>query len=1054
MTRILSLFVVFMLTGALAFSQSRVVTGRVTTADGVAVPFASISINGLKNAGTVSDDNGAFSLKVKTGDILNISGNGVQSSKITVGEGNTANISLKRSNAELSTVVVTSLGQRTKAASIGYSVASIKTGELNQAKVVNLQNGLTGKVSGLNVQSVNSGVFGDTRITLRAIRSLTGNNQPLLVLDGIPVSLSQINNISPNDIADVSILKSNSAAALYGQDGSNGAIIVTTKKGSRSKPTINIGTTVQFEKLSFLPSLQHEYGPGETEGDGVTAYNGVIVPLGFPVYDAFTNNSFGPRYDGSRVKLVDVLEDGSQQYVDYKDLGNEKFNFFNTGVTVQNDISISGGDDKSRYYLSAQDANIKGTIPKDVNRRTSFRFNAGRDFGKLTTSFNTNYTLQNYSIVDQSRSQFDDIYTSVIKTAGHVPLTSYKDWKNNPFATVDGYYNAFGFNPYMLIDIDRQVGKRTNLIASTDLAYKFNSNFTFNYRLGTTVANTITKTNKGAITFSPYIKANGNKHGGASDNNGSVTDFSSNSTRISSDAFLTYTKTVGKLSIDALLGNSIIQREYKSINIFGDNLIVPGLNNVSNSTGKPELTELNYKIRTVGNYAKLDFGFDKKFYVGFTGRRDQDSRLPLNNNSFFYPSVNGAIIINELIPALKNSTKISLIKVRGTWAKSGNVNLGTSAADFEGAYQLTAGLNLTGQFPLTSTSYSVGDALKDPNIRPEFVVTKEVGLELGFLKNRISFEVTAFTQNNTDQVIDISLPTSTGFGTSKLNAASFVNRGIEFDLKLAPLVNLGKFRLDFKTNLTLSDSKVNSIYQDLKEVTIGNLNTVALGKPAYVLKLTDFKRAPDGRVIVDAVTGTPSADPSPKQFGNTLPKYILGVSPTLSYGGLSITAVIEARGGNFIYNDIGGDLVFNGIGKQTTNFNRQPFVWPNSVIDIGGGKYQDNTNITTKSGNASFWATSLFANNIQSLYYTSANFIKLREVSLSYNFPIELLGQQKTFKAASITFSGRNLLLFVPKSNQYTDPEFGNTTGNATGVNTTGQTPPTRVMGVTVNLTF
>lgn len=1054
MTRILSLFVMFMLFGVLAFAQTRVVTGKVTTTEGVAVPFASISIDGQKNTGTVSDDNGFFSLKSKTNDVLTVSGNGVKSSQITVGEGNIVNASLQRSNAELSTVVVTSLGQRTKAASIGYSVASIKSGELNQAKVVNLQNGLTGKVSGLNVQSVNSGVFGDTRITLRAIRSLTGNNQPLLVVDGIPVSLSQINNISPNDIADVSILKSNSAAALYGQDGSNGAIIVTTKKGSRTKPTINIGTTVQFEKLSFLPSLQREYGPGETEGDGVTVYNGVVVPLGFPVYDAFTNNSFGPRYDGSRVKLGDSLADGRQQYVTYSDLGNEKFKFFNTGVTIQNDISISGGDERSRYYVSAQDANIKGTIPKDVNRRTSFRFNAGRDFGKLTTSFNTNYTLQNYDIVDQSRGGFDDIYTSVIKTAGHVPLTSYKDWRNNPFATLDGYYNAFGFNPYMLIDIDRQVGKRTNLIASTDLTYKFNNNFSFTYRLGTTVANTISKTHKGAITFSAFTKATGNKHGGATDNNASVTDFSSNSTRISSDAFLTYTKTLGKFTIDGLLGNSIIQREYKSINIFGDNLIVPELYNVSNSTGKPELTELNYKIRTVGNYAKLDFGFDKKFYVGFTGRRDQDSRLPLEKNSFFYPSVNGAIIINEIVPALRNSTKLSLFKVRGTWAKSGNVNLGTSVADYEGAYQLTAGLNLTGQFPLTSTSYSVGDALKDPKIRPEFVVTKEVGLELGFLKNKINLEVTAFTQSNTDQVVDISLPTSTGFATSKLNAASFVNRGLEFDLKLTPLLNFGKFRFDFKTNLSLSDSKVNSIYQDLKEVTIGNLNTVAIGKPAYVLKLTDFKRNPDGKVIVDAVSGLPSADPSPKQFGNTLPKYILGLSPTISIGGLSITAVIEARGGNFIYNDIGGDLVFNGIAKQTTNYNRQPFVWPNSVVEVSPGKFQENTNITTKSGNASFWATSFFANNIQSLYYTSANFVKLREVSLSYNFPVELLGQQKTFKAASITFSGRNLLLFVPKSNQYTDPEFGNTTGNATGVNTTGQTPPTRVMGLTVNLTF
>ena len=1040
MTRILSLFVMFMLFGVLAFAQTRVVTGKVTTTDGVAVPFASISIDGQKNTGTVSDENGIFSIKSKTNDVLTVSGNGVKSSQITVGEGNVVNASLQRSNAELSTVVVTALGQRTKAASIGYSVASIKSGELNQAKVVNLQNGLTGKVSGLNVQSVNSGVLGDTRITLRAIRSLTGNNQPLLVLDGIPVSLGQINNISPNDIADVSILKSNSAAALYGQDGSNGAIIVTTKKGSRSKPTINIGTTVQFEKISFLPKLQHEYGPGETDDAN-----------GLATYDFFTNNSYGPKYDGTRVPLGSPLQDGRQQFVQYSDLGNEKLNFFNTGQTIQNDISVSGGDERSRYYLSAQDAKVNGTIPKDVNRRTSFRFNAGRDFGKLTTSFNTNYTLQNYDVVDQNRGGFDNIYNSVIKTAGHVPLTSYKDWKNNPFATADGYYNWFGLNPYMLIDIDRQVGKRTNLIASTDLTYKFNNNFSFTYRLGTTVANTITKTHKGAITYSAYASSQTSKQS----NKGSVSDFSSNSTRITSDAFLTYTKTFNKLSVDGLIGNSIIQREYKSINVFGDNLIIPELYNVSNAGDKPEVTELNYKIRTVGNYGKLDFGFDKKFYLGFTGRIDQDSRLPLEKNSFFYPSASASVIINELIPSLKNSKFVSLLKIRGTWAKSGNVNLGNSTADYEGAYQLKAGLGLTGGFPYTSTSYTVGDGLKDSKIKPEFVVTKEVGFELGLNKNKINLEVSAFTQNNTNQVVDISLSNATGYTGSKVNAATFVNKGLEIDLKLTPIVNLGKFRIDLKTNLSLSDSKVSSIYQDLQELSVqGTANVaVALNKPAYILKLIDLKRDPQGRVIINSISGNPSNNDSRTQFGRTLPKYIAGISPTISYGGLSLTAVIETRGGNFIYSDLGSDLLFNGIGQQSTNFNRQPYVWPNSVIEVSPGKFVENTNVTTKSGNAGFW-TSAFVNTNESFFYTSANFWKLREVSLTYSVPSELLGQQKLFKAASVTFSGRNLLVVVPKSNLYTDPEFGNTTGNATGVNTTSQTPPSRLMGITINLTF
>jgi TonB-linked SusC/RagA family outer membrane protein len=998
MRRFLALFTMLMLCGVLAFGQSRVVSGKVTDTDGSPVAFASI-LNKATNTGISADGNGNYSIKVKAGDILLISGAGIKTTEVVIGNQVTISTIVEKGTGQLETVIITALGVRSKSAAIGYSTASIKTGELNQAKVVNIQNGLTGKVSGLNIQSVNSGVFGDTRITLRGIRSLTGNNQPLLVVDGVPVSLNLLNTLSPNDVADITVLKSNSAAALYGQDGSNGAIIVTTKKGTRNKPTISIGSTVQIETLSFLPKLQHEYGTGETEDAN-----------GLPVYDYFTNNSFGPKYDGSMVKLGAPLENGAQQMVKYSDLGNDKYKFFDKGVTIQTDFSISGGDERSRYYFSAQDADIKGIIPKDVNRRTSFRLNAGRDFNRLSTSFNVNYSLQNYNVVFQDRGAFSDIYTSVIKTGGFIPLTSYKDWRNNPFATADGYFNFFGENPYMLIDLDRNIGKTTNLIASTDLVYKFNNDLSFTYRLGTTVGTTGSKAHTGAITYSAYAIA-----------------------------------TKGVASNNASAGNSVVQRDYKQTQIKASNLVIPTVYNVSNGTGIPEVSEFNYKIRTAAFFGKIGIGFDNKVFVEFTGRNDKDSRLPIKANSFFYPGASLSLAVDQMIPGLNNRF-ISKLKLRGAWTKSGNVNLGTSNADFGGAYQLSSGFNVSGGFPYGSLpSYTVGDALRDPNIKPEFIVNKEVGMELGLFKNRVAFEVTAYQQENTDQVIDISLPTSTGYSASKVNAASFTNKGIEFDLNLTPLVSLGKWRIDLKSIYTYNTNEVTSVYQDLTEVTIGSLNTVVLGRQAYV---------PQGRVIVDRITGAPSADAAPKLFGNTLPKNTFSVSPTVSYGGFSLTALLEHRGGNFMYSDIGGDLVFNGAAKQTTNFNRQPFVWPNSVVDDGTGKFVPNTNTTTLSGNANFWATSLFANNVQSLYYSSANFWKLREVSLSYSIPASVLAGQQIFKAATVTFSGRNLFLWTPKSNEYTDPEFGQSTGNGQGVNDTKNAPPSRIMGVTVNFTF
>ena len=282
----------------------------------------------------------------------------------------------------------------------------------------------------------------------------------------------------------------------------------------------------------------------------------------------------------------------------------------------------------------------------------------------------------------------------------------------------------------------------------------------------------------------------------------------------------------------------------------------------------------------------------------------------------------------------------------------------------------------------------------------------------------------------------------------------FVNEGIETELSLTPLLDLGKLKIDFKGNYTFQQNKVTKVYEGLDQLSIGNggLVVVKKGQPAYLLNLLDYNRDPQGRVIVDANTGTPSLAGARKTYGQTLPKHIIGLTPSISYGDLALSVLFEYRGGNFIYNDIGQDLVFNGIAASTVEYDRQPFVWPNSVTQTGS-TFTPNTNIYTRSGNANLYTNSIF-NSVESAYYTSADFWKLREVALSYTFPQSLLAKQKLSKAISASFIARNVALWVPSSNQYTDPEFANTTGNATGINTTGQTPPTRSLGVTFNFTF
>lgn len=1028
MKRILTLvFCLFVLVHVQA--QQKTVSGVVRDSKGEPVPYATVLEISTKKA-VQTDQNGRFSIRTNDGAQLTISSTGYAPQTITANEG-MAVVLISNSN-NLNEVVVTALGIRRQPRELGYSVTKVSGDDASRAKPINIQNGLTGKISGLNIQTTNNGVFADTRITLRGIRSLTGNNQALLVIDGSPMPLSLISTLNPNDVQDVSVLKGNTGAALYGQEGGNGVIIITTKGGQRGKSVISIGTTIQRESLAFLPKLQREYGNGEGEN-----------PDGTPRLDPWTNNSYGPRYDGSEVDLGDPLEDGSQKRVRYAAQSKTPAEqFFRPAITFQNDISLSGGDEKSRYYLSFQDVKVNGLIPNDENRRTTVRLNASREFGKLTTSFRMSYTQGNYNIVNQDRGSANNIYTSLFKTAAHIPITEFKDWRNDKYASADGYYNRFGWNPYMLIDIDRAKGRSDDLVATLEASYKIMDGFNFTYRLGTNVAYVSNKSVLGAINVSRYTT----DLKGIQNARASVADAMGFAYRLNSEAFVTYKKQIDRFSVDGLVGYSLIQRINKQLSSRGNNLIIPTLYNVSNRSGEATVTQTNSEIRTTALFGKLSFGWDNWAFLELTGRNEWDSRLNLNKNNFFYPGGSLSLLLHEVIPQIKASP-ISYLKLRGAWALSGTVNL--SPYSLESTFSSGTG------FPYGSVAgYSANNTINNPDIKPEFVNGKEVGIELGFNNNKIMLEATAFHQDNTDQIIEVATSGSTGYQSALVNAASFINKGLELDLRLTPLIQVGKdFRMDLKANYTYSDNEVTSIYEGLTELGTTNLNYAIVGMPAFVLKLNDFRRTPDGKVIVDRVTGLPSTDPVTKAYGRTLPKHLFGINPTFKYKDFYLSIVADYRGGHYVYNGIGTRLVFEGSGALTTKYDRKPFIFPNSAYDDGTGKFVDNTDVLTNGGTATFWTADVFQNT-QSPYYTSAASWKLREVSLSYELPTSILQHTRFVKTAVITLSGRNLFAWVPASNIYTDPEFSNTTGNAQGVNNSFNTPPTRIFGASINLTF
>jgi TonB-linked SusC/RagA family outer membrane protein len=1026
-----------MLCGLLSFAQSRLVTGKVVDDKLNGVPFASVKVEN-SNAGTSTESDGSFTIRATNSTVLIISSAGFETMRITVGDQNFIGATLKSTNTSLQEVVVTTtLGQQRQAKELGYSTARVKAPELTQGKVINLQNGLTGKVSGLNIQTVNNGVFADTRITLRGIRSLTGNNQPMLVLDGVPIALSFISSINPNDIADVTVLKSSSSTAIYGPDGVNGAIIITTKKGSKTSPSVTVSHTTQFENVTFMPKFQSLFGSGSAE---TSTYGGV--------YDPVENQGYGDAFDGSLRLIGRLGPNGERNEATYEARPREKRNFWNTGVTNQTDVSLSTGD----FYLSFQNVDIKGIMPKDVNKRISLHMSANKEFNsRLKSSYSVQYTQGNYNV--NAGSQFGNgrdysPYWNLINTPMQIPITKFKNWQSDYFSSPDGFYNDYYHNPYWTVDNFRQVGRGDDLLGHIEFNYKLASWINVTYRLGATYTNNTSKSTQGAYTYSDFAKASGKSN--AVDLTAAVNDASNYNARVNSELFATFRKEYKSFKFDALIGQSYRQTNSKSMGIYTSSLGIPGVFNPSVRAAEVDPSEFNSKTRLERYFGKVSIGYNNWAFVEVTGSNDIDSRLanPFNYDykkiSFFYPGVNASLVLSDAIPAIKNGDFVSYLKLRGALSKTGNVNLG--------AYSLENTFSQSNGFPYGNLlGFSSDNTLRQDVYEPEFVKNKEVGIEFGLLKNRINFEATAYQQDNSNQIITVAYSASTGYPSALLNAADFTNKGLELDLRLTPLVKLGDLNVDFKVNYTFQKNKVTKVLDGVDELGIGNGNFIIKGQPAYTFKLTDYIKDSLGRVIVDANTGYPTVDPVAKQFGQTLPKHIVGLNLNMGYKGLALSVVADYRGGNQIYSGIGPDMDFSGISYRTGQNGRQPFIFPNSVIETSPKVYEVNNSVYTQSGGYNFWSQARNT-GVQSNYISSADFWKLREVALTYTFPSSLF--RKGIKGASISFTGRNLITWLPSTNEWTDPEFSNTTGNAQGVNDRNNAPPTRIFGANITLKF
>ena len=1062
MRKIILLFTLLLLGNVALFAQTLTVSGKITGPSG-AVSNASVLEKGTQN-GVSAGTNGQFTITVRKGARLVITATGFAEQEVAAAA--TVNVTMTTSTQELATVVVTALGIKREAKSTGYAVTSVSSAELTQARATTVASGLSGKVAGLQINAVNNGVTADTRIVLRGERSIVGNNQALVVIDNVPVSASYLSSLNPDDIENVSILKGANAAALYGSEGSNGVIIITSKKGIRAKPTVTFTHTTSVEKISFFPELNDRFGAGSTEPDSLSAYTGYYGRI------PYENQMYGPEYDGRTVALgyaKRLTRPNGQTYDTTQQIPytykNPLKNFFNVGRTIQNGISYQAGDQNGSYFFSGQFNNTTGTVPKDVSNRYSVRLGASRNYNKFTSSFTIGYTKFETNVAGTDYNQARPVYWNVLNTPGEVPIKNYKDL-NAPFANENDWYNAYYPNPYWQIENSRVKTTQDDILASTEFGFKPTSWLNFTYRLGATARNFQQKNTQAGVTFSEYeiadpFGAGGTPSGAPSGIKPLEFDALQENFILQSDFLINMNKKFlhNDLDVRLILGNSVQKNQARVLQTGNNQLEIPGLYNVSNVIGIPAVAESSVKSGKIGAYGSLQFGWKNYLFLEFTGRNDWTSVLPTTNRSFFYPGVDASFVFTDAIKALKNISWLSFGKVTASYTK-----VGSNGA--VGAYQLQNTFGQAQGFPYGAlTGFTLGNTLANNNLNPEFVTSREIGLQMSFLKRRININISAYDEDTKDQTIPVQISSSTGYTATQQNVGNVSNKGLEFEVKLTPLVNLGPVKFNLSGNLSLYKDKVDEIDPKVKQVTIGGFTTGAIysieGQPLRTLSVTDYLRDSLGRIIVSATTGRPSIATGLKNVGRSTPNVILGLNPSFEYKNITLSVLGEYRGGYTVFQNIGAAMAFTGISKVTTLTGRQRFVLPNSVILVNG-KYVPNTNVVVNdaSTGSSWWTSSTAFRGAGTNFITSGAFWKVREVSLGWNVPLKG-NVTKVVKKLGVGLVARNLFTFLPKDNVYADPEFNvitstsqGTSGNAQGISNENLSPPTRLFGATVTVGF
>jgi TonB-linked SusC/RagA family outer membrane protein len=1047
MKKLFLLIVLFVfVSGYTLFAQTIVITGTVASSvEGEGpIPGVTVTVKGT-TIGAITDINGKYSITAPTtATTLQFSYIGMKTTEVEIASRSVIDCVLKSELLALNEVIVTALGIKREKREVTYQTQKVGSEELAAAQPSRAAVGLAGKVAGLQINVQDNSVNPSTQITLRGFRSITASNSALVVIDGAISSSAAFDDLNPNDIADISILKGATAAALYGSRAGNGAILVTTKTGTAGeKFTVGLNSSYTIEKVAYMPKFQSQYGTG-WEG----------------AYDNVENTNWGPRFDGTTRQIGPTWPDGSYQAVPYAPVENNLLDFYNTGTSLNNTFYLSGSTDDSKFYLSAGDQRSTGIVPDDTYNRNTFRVNASKKIGNVELSVNSSYfTDESNQVGDNIGDQDRTLYWFLLNTSANIPLSNYKNWDSTDpadlYATSDGYYNAYYQNPYWAIGTNRNEKTTSRLNANFQISWDILDWLNLTARMAANNVWGSGKDMKAAQTYDESLQsAAGAVPSYVEDSEFQQSEYVSDIMLSSSFNFYE------SFTLKAILGATNITHKFHDKYVSAVNLSIPGFYDVSNGTGSLGGRYDSYDGNTsvwgavanseefinYGFFGDFTLGYKNFAFLNFSGRNDWTSTLAPGNNSYFYPSVGVSFVATDAIEALKNNEILSYAKV--------TVSNSTVYNDLA-AYRLNETFSKSSAFPFGSINgFYLSGTTVDANIKKEKLNTNEVGLNLGFLKSRISLDVSYYVTKTTDLITNTTPSETSGATAFLTNIGELKGHGIEVSLG-GRIVKAGDFTWDMNLNYTTNETIVESIKEGLDEIalrTTGQWGIYAVkGESFPQLKANTYERDSQDRIVVDATSGEPKTLATLQNMGNTMPDYIVGLSNSFNYKGFGLSATIDYRTGHVFYSQGADQMEFTGRSLESVSANREDFVIPNSVIETSPGVYEENTNIPIPGGRQSYW-TDVY-NDVKSNYVRDATAFKVRELVISYNLPANILNTLPVSKVR-VGFIARNLYTLLPAENAFSDPEFNNTNNNSVGVGGYLQSPPTRSFGVNLNVEF